>query len=309
MLKYRVFIAVTLATLAGLVFAGISDLILTSRDNTGAVILSPKNGSGVLTNVLSADYQKVVVPSPLPLQVDKISNAAGTGAVMLTNGVNLNTGGITNAGSIAGATSISSGPNFTAGLQTTKIGLGITIPASYASHFFVSAAWNSSNFSYVFENDETENSYGNTMRIIGGAGSGAGSASSDILRLETNNGTERFSVDGIGAVRATGSFTGTGILSVNSALGFTIDADGSYALFTTAANSAYLLTCLETDNNANGNIALIVSRSNGYCNAEALREISGVNMEIYCGVSSNQVYVSFGHSIATPVNCSWLKIQ
>lgn len=64
-------------------------------------------------------------------------------------------------------------------------------------HGVVNVAWNTADYAFVFDNQETQNSFGNTVKIIGGGGAGGvGNAASDILSVEDNAGTIKFTVQG-----------------------------------------------------------------------------------------------------------------
>jgi hypothetical protein len=80
-----------------------------------------------------------------------------------------------------------------------NVGIGTSSPSARI-HGIVGADWDSTNYSFLFQNEETQNSYGNTVRIIGGGGAGAGNSASNILTVGDNDDNIDFVVRGDGNV-------------------------------------------------------------------------------------------------------------
>jgi len=80
-----------------------------------------------------------------------------------------------------------------------NVGIGTSSPSAKI-HGIAGADWNSTNYSFLFQNEETQNSYGNTVRIIGGGGAGAGNSASNILTVGDNDDNIDFVVRGDGNV-------------------------------------------------------------------------------------------------------------
>lgn len=85
--------------------------------------------------------------------------------------------------------------------------------------------WDTANFSYILQNTETSNSFGNTLRVIGGGGSGAGNTASTIFQVETNDASVKGKVDGIGQwTLGPSAFTSTH--TINGRIQSTINTSG-----------------------------------------------------------------------------------
>ena len=84
-------------------------------------------------------------------------------------------------------------------LSNGRVGIGTVTPGARL-HGVVDATWNSTDYAFVFENQETQNSYGNAVRIVGGGGSGAGHDGSNLLAVGDNDGNIDFLVRGDGNV-------------------------------------------------------------------------------------------------------------
>ena len=87
------------------------------------------------------------------------------------------------------------------GLHVTggSFGVGTNNPTARI-HGVVGTNWDTTDFAFVFENQETQNLYGNAVRIIGGGGAGAGHNSSQILSVGDNDGNIDFVVRGDGRI-------------------------------------------------------------------------------------------------------------
>lgn len=83
------------------------------------------------------------------------------------------------------------------------INAGLTVAGIVTTsglHAVVGTNWDSTNYSFVFENQETQNLYGNSVQIIGGGGAGGGHSSSNTLAVGDNDGNIDFVVRGDGRV-------------------------------------------------------------------------------------------------------------
>jgi len=80
-------------------------------------------------------------------------------------------------------------------------GSGSGVHRLYAT---VSTSWNKSDYMCRFINNETQTTYGNVLHLTGAGGAdGNGTASSNLILMETVGGTDRFRVDGLGQTYAT----------------------------------------------------------------------------------------------------------
>jgi hypothetical protein len=125
MQKKNIFLVFVVLSIAGIAFAALQDTIFTSRGSSGKVTLAPRNASGVQTSVLEADYQKVVIPSPLPLNVNTINEASSANGVLI-DGVLLkdnlvSTTGAVNSTSILDGTIVNVDVSSSAAIAGTKI--------------------------------------------------------------------------------------------------------------------------------------------------------------------------------------------
>ena len=83
--------------------------------------------------------------------------------------------------------------------SSENVGIGTASPTAKI-HGLVSPSWDTTNYAFLFQNQETQNSYGNTVRIIGGGGAGAGNSASNILTVGDNDDNIDFVVRGDGNV-------------------------------------------------------------------------------------------------------------
>src|SRR5210317_1652838 len=110
---------------------------------------------------------------------------------------------ITSVGTLTSFTSTGIDDNATSTAITIdsseNVGIGTASPTAKI-HGLVSPSWDTTNYAFLFQNQETQNSYGNTVRIIGGGGAGAGNSASNILTVGDNDDNIDFVVRGDGNV-------------------------------------------------------------------------------------------------------------
>src|SRR5210317_745615 len=129
--------------------------------------LSKIKGTVIADDAINADR----IADGTVVASDLLDNTL-TGAKLATDIAISTSGNITTTGAFT-STGIDDNATSTAITidSSENVGIGTASPTGRI-HGLVDAGWNSTDYAFVFENQETQNLFGNTVRIIGGGGSG-----------------------------------------------------------------------------------------------------------------------------------------